>query len=94
MFSEVIFLGLSLQEIMLLCILGLLVCLLSVFGISVIRNRDRICFYSLAVRENGNISKVGISFIFLLLLITYQVFSGEEVSVYLVELLGVIFAAE
>ena len=33
-------------------------------------------------------------FIFLLLLLNYQVISNTEVSTYLVELLGIIFAAE
>lgn len=61
---------------------------------SVIRNRNKVQFYSIIVKEDGQISKVGIAFIFLLILLVYQVISGTEISGYLVELLGVIFAAE
>ena len=46
------------------------------------------------MRENGRISKVGTAFIFILTLLIYQVISNTEVSFYLVELLGIIFAAE
>ena len=46
------------------------------------------------MRESGNISKVGVSFILILCLIVYQVVTNTEISGYLVELLGVIFAAE
>jgi hypothetical protein len=46
------------------------------------------------VRDNGRISKVGTAFVFILTLLIYQVISGTEVSFYLVELLGIIFAAE
>ena len=48
----------------------------------------------MAVRENGRISKVGTAFIFIMTLLIYQVISEAEVSFYLVELLGIIFAAE
>ena len=48
----------------------------------------------MAVRENGRISKVGTAFIFILTLLVYQIISESEVSFYLVELLGIIFAAE
>jgi hypothetical protein len=48
----------------------------------------------LVVRENGRISKVGTAFVFILTLLIYQVISETEVSFYLVELLGIIFAAE
>lgn len=46
--------------------------------------------------DNGiqRISKVGISFIFIQMLIIYQVVTGTHVDSYLVELLAVIFAAE
>ena len=40
------------------------------------------------------ISKVGISFIFVQMLIIYQVVTGTHVDSYLTELLAVIFAAE
>lgn len=82
------------KEIFLLCILGLLCAFLGVFLCSLYRNRADINFYTLIVRENGRISKVGTSFIFILTLIVYQVVSETEVSMYLVELLGLIFAAE
>ena len=75
----------------------ILVVMLSFFGTfltSVYRNRDKINFYSLLIRENGRISKVGVSFIFILVLLVYQVVTETEISTYLVELLGVIFAAE
>lgn len=48
----------------------------------------------MVVRENGRISKVGTAFVFILTLLIYQVISETEVSFYLVELLGIIFAAE
>lgn len=75
----------------------ILLVMLSFFGTflaSVYRNRDKIHFYSLLIRENGRISKVGVSFIFILVLLVYQVVTETEISTYLVELLGVIFAAE
>lgn len=75
----------------------ILLVMLSFFGTflaSVYRNRDKIHFYSLLIRENGRISKVGVSFIFILVLLVYQVVTETEISTYLVELLGIIFAAE
>lgn len=94
MFEHIILFGLNFQEIFLLCILLLLVVFLGVFLTSLYRNRDKVDFYSLVVRENGRISKVGTAFVFILLLLIYQVISGSEVSTYLVELLFVIFGAE
>jgi hypothetical protein len=94
MFNHIIFLGLNFQEIFLVCILVLLLIFLGVFLTSLFRNREKVNFYSLVVRENGRISKVGTAFIFILLLLIYQVISGNEVSTYLVELLFVIFTAE
>ena len=82
------------QELFLICILVLLLTFLCVFLTSLYRNRHNINFYSLVVRENGRISKVGTAFVFILTLLIYQVISGTEVSFYLVELLGIIFAAE
>lgn len=82
------------KELFLLCILGLLCVFLGVFVYSLYHNRNFIHFYSLAVRENGRISKVGTAFIFILTLLVYQIISEAEVSFYLVELLGIIFAAE
>ena len=94
MFNHIIFLGLNFQELFLIFILIILLIFLLIFFISLYRNRRKINFYSLIVRENGRISKVGIAFIFILMLVIYQVVSGVEISTYLVELLGVIFAAE
>lgn len=82
------------QELFLICILLLLISFLCVFLVSLYRNRNVINFYSLVVRENGRISKVGTTFVFLLTLMIYQVISNTEISFYLVELLGIIFAAE
>ena len=82
------------QELFLICILVLLLTFLCVFLTSLYRNRSNINFYSLVVRDNGRISKVGTAFVFILTLLIYQVISGTEVSFYLVELLGIIFAAE
>lgn len=82
------------QELFLICILVLLLTFLCVFITSLYRNRNNINFYSLVVRDNGRISKVGTAFVFILTLLVYQVISGTEVSFYLVELLGIIFAAE
>ena len=45
-------------------------------------------------RDDGRISKVGISFIFVQMLIIFQVVTGAHVDSYLTELLAVIFAAE
>lgn len=94
MFEHIILLGLNFKEIFLLCILGLLCVFLGVFVYSLYHNRNFIHFYSLAVRENGRISKVGVAFIFIITLLVYQIVSEAEVSFYLVELLGIIFAAE
>ena len=94
MFNHIIFLGMNFQELFLICILVLLLTFLCVFLTSLYRNRSNINFYSLVVRDNGRISKVGTAFVFILTLLIYQVISGTEVSFYLVELLGIIFAAE
>ena len=94
MFNHIIILGMNFQELFLICILVLLLTFLCVFLTSLYRNRNNINFYSLVVRDNGRISKVGTAFVFILTLLIYQVISGTEVSFYLVELLGIIFAAE
>lgn len=94
MFEHIVFFGMNFQELFLICILLLLITFLCVFLTSLYRNRNSINFYSLVVRENGRISKVGTAFIFILTLLIYQVISNTEVSFYLVELLGIIFAAE
>ena len=94
MFNHIIILGLNFKEIFLLCILGLLCVFLGVFAYSLYHNRNFIHFYSIAVRNDGRLSKVGIAFIFIMTLLVYQVISEAEVSFYLVELLGIIFAAE
>ena len=82
------------KELFLVCVLILLLIFLGVFLTSLYNNRENINFYSLVVRENGRISKVGTAFVFILTLLIYQVISETEVSFYLVELLGIIFAAE
>ena len=82
------------KELFLICVLILLLIFLGVFLTSLYNNRENINFYSLVVRENGRISKVGTAFVFILTLLIYQVISETEVSFYLVELLGIIFAAE
>ena len=94
MFEHIVVFGMNFQELFLICILLLLITFLCVFLTSLYRNRNSINFYSLVVRENGRISKVGTAFIFILTLLIYQVISNTEVSFYLVELLGIIFAAE
>lgn len=94
MFNHIILFGMNFQEIFLSCILFLLISFLTVFLISLYRHRDDVNFYSIVVRENGRMSKVGIAFIFIMTLLVYQVVSGTEVSFYLVEMLGFIFAAE
>lgn len=91
------FIGYTYAHLKELYIAFILLVMLSFFGTflaSVYRNRDKIHFYSLLIRENGRISKVGVSFIFILVLLVYQVVTETEISTYLVELLGVIFAAE
>ena len=67
---------------------------LLVFTVSIIRNKSRTRFYTLIVKPDGNLSKVGISFIFLWIVVLFQVATGKEITGYFVELLGVIFAAE
>lgn len=61
---------------------------------SIYKNRQKVSFYQMITREDGRISKVGISFIFVQMLIIYQVVTGTHVDSYLVELLAVIFGAE
>ena len=94
MFEHIIIFGMNFKELFLICVLILLLIFLGVFLTSLYNNRDNINFYSLVVRENGRISKVGTAFVFILTLLIYQVISETEVSFYLVELLGIIFAAE
>ena len=67
---------------------------LLVFGVSIIRHKNRTRFYTLIIKPDGNLSKVGISFIFLWIVVLFQVAAGKEITGYFVELLGVIFAAE
>jgi len=62
--------------------------------VSIIKNRDKIHFYTLIVRENNRISKVGLSFIAILLIIVYQAIFNKEITPGLIELLGIIFTAE
>ena len=94
MFEHIIIFGMNFKELFLICVLALLLIFLGVFLTSLYNNRENINFYSLVVRENGRISKVGTAFVFILTLLIYQVISETEVSFYLVELLGIIFAAE
>ena len=94
MFEHVLFLGIAFPDMFLIFILVLLAAFIGIFLFSLYRNRKRVNFYSLVVRENGRISKIGVAFIFILMLLIYQVISDTEISTYLVELLGVIFAAE
>lgn len=94
MFNHIVFLGMNFKELFLICVLVLLIIFLVIFFTSLYKNRDNINFYSLVVRENGRISKVGTAFVFILTLLVYQVISETEVSFYLVELLGIIFTAE
>lgn len=61
---------------------------------SIYKNRQKVSFYQMITREDGRISKVGISFIFVQMLIIYQVVTGTHLDSYLVELLAVIFGAE
>ena len=67
---------------------------LVVFAVSIIRNKSRTRFYTLIVKPDGNLSKVGISFIFLWVVVLFQVAAGKEITGSFVELLGLIFAAE
>ena len=67
---------------------------LIVFTASIIRHKNRTRFYTLIIKPDGNLSKVGISFIFLWIVVLFQVAAGKEITGYFVELLGVIFAAE
>lgn len=67
---------------------------LLVFGASIVRHKNRTRFYTLIIKPDGNLSKVGISFIFLWIVVLFQVAAGKEITGYFVELLGVIFAAE
>ena len=67
---------------------------LIVFTASIIRHKNRTRFYTLIIKPDGNLSKVGISFIFLWIVVLFQVATGKEITGYFVELLGVIFAAE
>lgn len=94
MFNHIVFWGMNFKELFLICVLVLLIIFLGIFLVSLYKNRDEINFYSLVVRENGRISKVGTAFVFILTLLVYQVISETEVSFYLVELLGIIFTAE
>lgn len=67
---------------------------LGVVFFSIYKNKGKVSFYQMICREDGRISKVGISFIFVQMLIIFQVVTGAHVDSYLTELLAVIFAAE
>jgi uncharacterized membrane protein len=67
---------------------------ITVVFVSVYKNKKEISFYRMITRDDGRISKVGISFIFVQMLIIFQVVTGAHVDSYLTELLAVIFAAE
>ena len=86
--------NITLKESFLAFILVLSLVFLSILFVSLLKNRNRILFYSLVIKDDGQVSKIGIAFIFLLILLVYQVITETEVSSYLVELLGIIFAAE
>ncbi len=73
---------------------GVFILFLLVFAVSIIRHKNRTRFYTLIIKPDGNLSKVGISFIFLWIVVLFQVAAGKEITGYFVELLGVIFAAE
>ena len=73
---------------------GVFILFLLVFTASIIRHKNRTRFYTLIIKPDGNLSKVGISFIFLWIVVLFQVAAGKEITSYFVELLGVIFAAE
>ena len=73
---------------------GVFILFLLVFTASIIRHKNRTRFYTLIIKPDGNLSKVGISFIFLWIVVLFQVAAGKEITGYFVELLGVIFAAE
>ena len=67
---------------------------LILLAVSLYKNKEQINFYTLIVRENGRLSKVGLSFIVILLIIVYQAILNQQITTGLIELLGIIFAAE
>ena len=86
--------GMTFPQIVITTVVLIMGMFIAIFFASMIKNRKKVKFYSLVIGDDGSISKVGISFIFILMLIIYQVVAQTEISGYLVELLGVIFAAE
>lgn len=94
MFDSILVFGMTFPQIVITTVVLIMGMFIAIFFASMIKNRKKVKFYSLVIRDDGSISKVGISFIFILMLIIYQVVAQTEISGYLVELLGVIFAAE
>lgn len=94
MFDSILVFGMTFPQIVITAVVLIMGMFIAIFFASMIKNRKKVKFYSLVIGDDGSISKVGISFIFILMLIIYQVVAQTEISGYLVELLGVIFAAE
>lgn len=94
MFDSILVFGMTFPQIVITTVVLIMGMFIAIFFASMIKNRKKVKFYSLVIGDDGSISKVGISFIFILMLIIYQVVAQTEISGYLVELLGVIFAAE
>lgn len=74
-------------------IINLSVGFVSVILFSLYRNRSNINFSQILMREN-RISKVGVGFIFVMMLVVYQTLTDKEIDGSLVQLLMVIFGAE
>lgn len=74
-------------------IINLSVGFVSVILFSLFRNRSNINFSQILMRED-RISKVGIGFIFVMMLVVYQTLTDKEIDGSLVQLLMVIFGAE
>lgn len=85
---------LSLEGFYHLLIIISLLGFLFTLGLSIILNRNEVKFYRMVTREDGQISKVSIAFVFVLILIVYQIVLEKQVNSYLTELLAIIFAAE
>lgn len=86
--------SITFQQYILLSIYVCFLVFLLMLSISLFRHRKKIKFYGIIIRDDGRLSKIGVAFIFLMLMLIYQVGNGAEISSYMVELLGIVFATE
>lgn len=64
------------------------------FILSVFNHREEIKFYTFLFREDGRLSKINITFLFVLPIVLYQAVSTSSITTGLLEILWAVFAAD